>query len=77
MAGVRQSGAEKGVVIAANRWGKLKTFFQDISLTVILILRAAGASFLPPLSHVLLWICAALTLISGGIYLSQNAEVLK
>lgn len=77
VAGIRQSGAEQGVVIAANIWGKIKTLFQDISLTAILILRALNVSFLPALSNTLMWICAALTVISGVIYLCQNVSVLK
>ncbi|MBR2717051.1 MAG: CDP-diacylglycerol--glycerol-3-phosphate 3-phosphatidyltransferase [Oscillospiraceae bacterium] len=77
VSGIRQSGAEQGVVIAANIWGKLKTLFQDLSLTAILILRAVGVAFLPVLAHWLLWICAALTVISGGIYLVRNLSVLK
>ncbi len=77
VSGIRLSGAEQGVVIAANIWGKIKTFFQDISLALILALRAWSAGFLAPLSNVLIWICAALTVISGGIYLWQNIGVLK
>ena len=77
VSGIRLSGAEQGVVIAANIWGKIKTFFQDISLVVILILRAVDVAWLPTLAHALLWICAALTVISGGIYLYQNKGVLK
>ena len=77
VAGIRQAGAEQGVVIAANIWGKIKTLFQDISLVAILLLRAVGVSFLAPLSHILIWICAALTVISGVIYVAQNAKVLQ
>ena len=77
VAGIRQAGAEQGVVIAANIWGKLKTLFQDLSLVAILFLRALGVGFLPALANVLLWICAALTIISGVIYVAQNAKVLK
>lgn len=77
VSGMRLSAAEQGVVIAANIWGKIKTLFQDLSLTAILILRAAGVSFLTPLSNALIWICAALTVVSGAIYVVQNARVLK
>ena len=77
VAGIRQAGAERGIVIAANIWGKLKTLFQDLSLTAILILRAVGVGFLPSLAQVLMWICAALTVVSGVIYLYQNREVLQ
>lgn len=77
VSGIRQSGAEQGVVIAANIWGKIKTFFQDVSLAAILLLRALGVSFLAPMSNILIWICAALTVISGVIYIFQNARVLQ
>ena len=77
VSGIRLSAAEQGTVIAANIWGKIKTTFQDVSLVVILVLRAVGVAFLPTLSAVLLWICAALTVISGVIYLVQNIGVLK
>ena len=77
VSGIRLSAAEQGVVIAANIWGKIKTTFQDISLVVILVLRAVGVTFLPTLSHILLWVCAALTVVSGVIYLVQNVGVLK
>lgn len=77
VSGIRQSGAEQGVVIAANIWGKIKTFFQDVSLAAILLLRAVGVPFLAPMSNVLIWICAALTVISGVIYIFQNARVLQ
>lgn len=77
VAGIRQSGAEQGVVIAANIWGKLKTLVQDVSLGLILLLRAVGAGFLAPLAQGLLWLCAALTVISGAIYVAQNVGVLR
>lgn len=77
VSGIRLSAAEQGTVIAANIWGKIKTTFQDVSLVVILVLRAVGVAFLPTLSAVLLWICAALTVVSGVIYMVQNIGVLK
>lgn len=77
VSGIRQAAVEQGKVIAANRWGKLKTLMQDISLTVILLLRAVDVTFLPTLAAILIWVCAALTVISGVIYLIQNIDVLK
>lgn len=77
VSGIRLAAAEQGSVIAANIWGKIKTFFQDISLVVILLVRACGFGFGPTLGQVLIWICAVLTVISGGIYLMQNYGVLK
>jgi len=77
VSGIRLAGAEQGVVIAANIWGKIKTLFQDLSLVAILLLRAVGVSFLSPLSNILIWICAALTVVSGVIYVLQNTKVLE
>ena len=77
VSGIRLSAAEQGVVIAANIWGKIKTFVQDVSLVAILLLRAVGVSFLAPVSQALMWICAALTVISGVVYLKQNIGVLE
>lgn len=77
VSGIRQSAAEQGVVIAANIWGKIKTFFQDVSLVAIMVFRACGVGFLVSLSQVLIWICVLLTVISGAIYLFQNIGVLK
>ena len=77
VSGIRLSAAEQGVVIAANIWGKIKTLFQDLSLVAILLLRAVGVGFLPPLANVLMWICAALTVVSGVVYLVQNIGVLQ
>ena len=76
VAGIRQMAAEKGVVIAANIWGKVKTLVQDLSLVAILVLRACGVPALTEISCVLIWLCAALTAVSGGIYLFQNRSVL-
>ncbi len=77
VSGIRQVAVEQGKVIAANIWGKIKTLVQDVSLAVILLLRACDVTFLVPLSVILIWICAALTVISGVIYLVQNIGVLK
>ena len=77
VSGIRLSAAEQGRVVAANIWGKLKTLAQDLSLAAILVLRALDVSALGTVAYVLLWLCAALTVISGAVYLVQNADVLK
>ncbi|MCD8321350.1 MAG: CDP-diacylglycerol--glycerol-3-phosphate 3-phosphatidyltransferase [Oscillospiraceae bacterium] len=77
VSGIRQVAVEQGKVIAANIWGKIKTLVQDVSLAAILLFRAVGVSFLAPMSLTLIWLCAALTVISGVIYLVQNADVLR
>ncbi|MCD7748512.1 MAG: CDP-diacylglycerol--glycerol-3-phosphate 3-phosphatidyltransferase, partial [Oscillospiraceae bacterium] len=64
VSGIRQVAVEQGKVIAANIWGKIKTLVQDVSLAAILLFRAVGVSFLAPMSLALIWLCAALTVIS-------------
>ena len=76
VAGVRMNAAAQGTVIAANLWGKVKTVLQ--MLTILLYYFAAalagpdavGAVAL--LTGVLCWEVAAVTVLSGGIYLWQN-----
>ena len=76
VAGVRMNAAAQGTVIAANLWGKVKTVLQ--MLTILLYYFAAalagpdavGAVAL--LTGVLCWAVAAVTALSGGIYLWQN-----
>ena len=77
VSGIRLSAAEQGRVVAANLLGKLKTLVQDLSLAAILVLRALDVAVLEDVSNILLWICAALTVLSGAVYLWQNRDVLR
>lgn len=76
------AGSEKKLVIAANIWGKLKTASTMAAICVILGLHifvdfGVQISFLPLVSDILMYICAALTVISGAIYVWDYREVLK
>ncbi|MBR1556040.1 MAG: CDP-diacylglycerol--glycerol-3-phosphate 3-phosphatidyltransferase, partial [Oscillospiraceae bacterium] len=76
--------AEKGVVVAAGIWGKLKTAFTMVAIALILIWYATGdfgISFdrvvevvIPYILLALVWISVLLTIISGGIYLKGYAK---
>ncbi len=79
---LRMMAAGKGVVIAADKWGKYKTVSQDIALPMLMavkggvitgvfynILYYAGLGFLI--------LSAVLTVISGINYLVKNKEALK
>ena len=76
VAGVRMIAAESGTVIAANMWGKVKTVLQ--MLTVIfyyifpLFMGPTDIMVFGLITQVLCWLIAAVTLLSGGIYLWQN-----
>ncbi len=74
ISGFRLVAADKGVVIAANIWGKLKTIAQMIM--VILMVGNFGG-FLGVVAVFLKWIALALTLISLATYMLQNRHVLE
>lgn len=74
ISGFRLIAVEKGVVIAANFWGKIKTISQ--MLMVILMLGSFGG-FLSFAAQILKWISLVLTLVSLVTYLIQNRQVLQ
>ena len=74
ISGFRLIAVEKGVVIAANYWGKFKTVFQ--MLMVILMVANFGGVF-NTVAQILKWIALALTIISLVTYLMQNRQVLQ
>lgn len=78
VAGVRMIAAERGTVIAANLWGKVKTVLQMLTIIVYYIVPffMAPADILAfgLVVQVLCWLVAAVTVLSGGIYLWQNRE---
>ncbi len=79
ISGFRMVAASKGVVLAADKSGKIKTVFQDFAILVLL----AGASFSGLYSVVnivglsLLGIATVLTIVSGVEYIIKNPTVLK
>ena len=76
VAGVRMIAAERGTVIAANIWGKVKTVLQMVTVLYYYFV----PSFMGPtdvmafglITQVLCWLVAVVTVLSGGIYLWQN-----
>jgi CDP-diacylglycerol--glycerol-3-phosphate 3-phosphatidyltransferase len=67
--GLRAVAADQGHVIAADRYGKLKTIVQVVALCP-LILHYSWWGFDPnPLGMVLIWVALILTLFSGANYL--------
>ena len=76
VAGVRMIAAERGTVIAANLWGKVKTVLQMATIIFYYVVQF----FMGPtdilafglIVQVLCWLVAAATVLSGGIYLWQN-----
>ncbi|MBQ7013099.1 MAG: CDP-diacylglycerol--glycerol-3-phosphate 3-phosphatidyltransferase [Oscillospiraceae bacterium] len=82
VSGLRLVTAEKGIVVAAGIWGKLKTAFTMVAIVVIqlwLMLEADFALFWSMsedgivlaalIMRILVWISVLLTVISGAVYL--------
>ena len=78
----RLVAAAQGVVIAANIWGKLKTVSQMVSsIGIMLAIHFVNALSLDfavfaLISNILLGITAALTVISGIIYIADGLKVI-
>ena len=70
---LRLIAAGKGTVIAADKWGKIKTVFQMVWVLVALLAASIGAPvWALAVRDVLLWLSVALTVISGYNYVWKN-----
>ena len=76
---IRLIAAEKGIVIAADKWGKLKTITQMVWICQELLLR--GFSSIPVwcnfAGNILLAVVVALTVGSGINYILKNRMLLQ
>jgi CDP-diacylglycerol--glycerol-3-phosphate 3-phosphatidyltransferase len=77
ISGFRTLAASKGVNIAANPWGKIKTVFQMILIVVILLNYTGYAAFTTSWIAPLVGIVVLLTITSGATYIYENIEVIK
>ncbi len=86
--GLRTLAADKGRVLAANQWGKIKTVFQMVALVAVLLVLALRADWLaadaaakldPWVESGARWLFGLVTLltaISGGIYFREHRDLL-
>lgn len=81
---LRLVAAGKGTVIAASKWGKLKTVSQMAAIVIILVMQAFMQLFgvLNPVAawvigDALLWIAALFTILSGIDYIWVNRHFVK
>ena len=75
ISGFRLIAADKGVVIAANYWGKFKTTFQMI-MTILLILQL-DYPYADTVEWIFVYIALALTVISLVDYIYKNIGVMS
>lgn len=81
---LRLVASDKGVVIAANMWGKLKTVTQITAIIVILLLQEivylgwlAPTGLVDTVNSVFIWIACAATLASGIQYIWSGREYIR
>ena len=78
VSGFRMVASSKGMVIAADLSGKIKTFVTDIAIVVILVSgNFALGGYLNFIGLILLGIATLLTIISGVECIVKNKAVLK
>ena len=78
---LRFIAAQKGVVIAANIFGKAKTVLQMVAVALVLLngwpFIYFDASWPVRIADIFVYLCTAVSLISGIIYVIQNRKVFK
>jgi CDP-diacylglycerol--glycerol-3-phosphate 3-phosphatidyltransferase len=82
----RQVAATKNFVMAADKWGKIKTIVTDISLPLLFLLSffyangtitGSGLLAFEVINYILLGIATVLTILSGVNYMVKNWKVVK
>ena len=84
---LRQLAANKGIVLAADKWGKIKTIVQMVALPMCMLLayfytcgfNIAGGVILgfEIASYILIGAATLLTVVSGANYLIKNRKCFK
>lgn len=73
--GFRLIAVEAGIVIAASKWGKIKTITQ--MAMIIFILFDFGGAAAGIIGYILVVLSVVFTIISGVDYIAKNKQVLK
>jgi CDP-diacylglycerol--glycerol-3-phosphate 3-phosphatidyltransferase len=66
--GLRAIAASEGMIIAADRWGKLKTIVQMVALFALILHYPYAFINFQQLGTVLIWVAAIITVASGLSY---------
>jgi CDP-diacylglycerol--glycerol-3-phosphate 3-phosphatidyltransferase len=78
VSGLRLAVADKGVVVPAGIWGKLKTAFTMITIIFVLVSLIMGINEpLLVIDTALVWISVVLTVISGAVYLKAYKDYIS
>ena len=81
VSGFRMVAAERKLVIAADKLGKIKTTCQDVSIVVLLasmsFLETKAGQIAALIGLVFFFLCTFFTVLSGVNYIVKNKQVLK
>lgn len=72
VSGVRMAAAAEGNVVAASKWGKAKTIWQFIALSIALLFNKPNIFI-----DLLMWVNLGLTVLSGADYIVKNKRYLS
>ena len=75
--GLRLVGAADGRVIAASRMGKLKTVFQTVAISLLIVNNFPFSRLGIPMADIAIWLAVLLTVVSGVEYFVKNWSVLQ
>ncbi len=75
ISGFRLVAAERGKVIAANMWGKAKTFETMIMLIFVMMQLPGRTCYI--IGQILIYLALALTVISLITYITANWDIMK
>ncbi len=81
VSGFRMGAAERKLVIAADKLGKIKTTCQDVSIAALLasmsFLETKAGQIAALIGLVFFFLCTFFTVLSGVNYIVKNKQVLK
>lgn len=74
--GLRMNASSKGIVVAAGYLGKVKTVLQMITIILILLNNLPFELWRFPVSEIMLWFAAFVSVMSGVSYFMQLKDVI-
>lgn len=75
--GLRQVALLEGKVVAASKWGKIKTVVQIVAISLLLLNNFPFQFVSIPLDDIAIWAAALITIYSGIDYFVKNKDLLQ
>lgn len=75
--GLRQVALLEGKVVAASKWGKIKTIVQIVAISLLLLNNFPFQFIRIPVDDIAIWAAAVITIYSGIDYFLKNKDLLQ